>query len=107
MCRGEIHGEVVMRGSSSDPRSELKADHHLLEVCDAYHRTWGPQAMTTPKIQALGITQEGAATRWNSTGYVTGVGWLEAWGTSLIAAMEELQALAAQQIAPQGEEPSH
>jgi hypothetical protein len=63
--------------------------------------------MTTPKIKTLGITQEGAATRWKATGYVDGVGWLEAWGTSLIAAMEALQALAAQQVARQGEEPSY
>jgi hypothetical protein len=39
--------------------------------------------MTPPKIQALGVTQEGAPTRWKATGYVDGVGWLEAWGTSL------------------------
>jgi hypothetical protein len=55
--------------------------------------------MTQPKIQALGVTQEGAPTRWKATGYVEGVGWLEVWGTSLIGAMEALQALAAQRIA--------
>jgi hypothetical protein len=61
--------------------------------------------MTTPKlIQALGITQEGSATRWKATGYVDGVGWLEAWGTSLIDAMGQLQALAAERVAEQGEE---
>jgi hypothetical protein len=54
--------------------------------------------MTPPTIQALGITQEGAPTRWKATGYVAGVGWLEAWGTSLIGAMEALQALAAQRV---------
>lgn len=54
--------------------------------------------MTTPRIQALGITQEGAPTRWKATGYVDGVGWLDAWGTSLIAAMEALQMLAAQRV---------
>jgi hypothetical protein len=54
--------------------------------------------MTTPKIKALGITQEGATTRWKATGYVNGVGWLEAWGTSLIAAMEALKAMAAQRV---------
>jgi hypothetical protein len=27
-----------------------------------------------PKIQALGITQEGSPTRWKATGYVDGVG---------------------------------
>jgi hypothetical protein len=52
--------------------------------------------MTAPTIQALGITQEGSPTRWKATGYVDGVGWLDAWGPTLIAAMEVLQALAAQ-----------
>ena len=51
--------------------------------------------MSTPKIQALGITQEGSPTRWKATGYVDGIGWLEAWGTMLIDAMEALQALTA------------
>jgi hypothetical protein len=60
--------------------------------------------MTSPKIQALGITQEGAPTRWKATGYVDGVGWLEAWGTSLIGAMEALQVLAAQRVAQQEQE---
>jgi hypothetical protein len=55
--------------------------------------------MTTPKIQALGITQQWSTTRWKATGYVEGVGCLEAWGTSLIDAMEALQALAAQRVA--------
>jgi hypothetical protein len=55
--------------------------------------------MNDPKIQALGITQEASPTRWKATGYVDGVGWLDAWGTSLIAAMEALQALAAQRKA--------
>ena len=60
--------------------------------------------MTTPKIQAPGITQEGSSTRWKATGYVDGVGWLEAWGTTLIAAMEALQALAVKRVAQQEEE---
>ena len=60
--------------------------------------------MTTPKIQALGITQQGSSTRWKATGYVDGVGWLEAWGKSLIEAMEALQALAAQRVAQREEE---
>jgi hypothetical protein len=60
--------------------------------------------MSTPKIQALGITQEGATTRWKATGYVEGVGWLRAWGTTLFAAMEALKALAAERVAQQGEE---
>jgi hypothetical protein len=54
--------------------------------------------MTAPKIQALGITQQWSTTSWKVTGYVDGVGWLEAWGTSLVDAMEALQALAAQRI---------
>jgi hypothetical protein len=60
--------------------------------------------MTSPKIQALGITQEGAPTPWKATGYVDAVGWLEAWGTSLIGAMEALQVLAAQHVAQQEQE---
>jgi hypothetical protein len=35
--------------------------------------------MTSPEIQALGVTQEWSGTRWKATGYVEGVGWLEAW----------------------------
>jgi hypothetical protein len=57
--------------------------------------------MTTPTIQALGITQHWSPTNWKATGYVEGVGWLEAWGTSLITAMEALQALAAERVAEQ------
>jgi hypothetical protein len=52
----------------------------------------GGDRMTTPTIQALGITQEGAPTRWKATGYVEGVGWLQAWSTSLIGAMEVAEA---------------
>jgi hypothetical protein len=37
--------------------------------------------------------------RWHATGYVEGLGWLEAWGTSLVTAMEALQQLAAQRVA--------
>jgi hypothetical protein len=54
-------------------------------------------------IQVLGITQEGSPTRWKATGYVAGVDWLEARGTSLVAAMDALQALAAQQVAEPAE----
>jgi hypothetical protein len=42
--------------------------------------------MTTAKMKALGITQEGASTRWRATGYLETIGWLEAWGRSLIEA---------------------
>ena len=38
--------------------------------------------MTTPRSQALGITQPWSTTRWHATGDVDGVGWLEAWGAS-------------------------
>jgi hypothetical protein len=57
--------------------------------------------MTMPKIQALGITQECSPTSWKARGYVDGVGWLEAWGTSMIEAMEALQGLAAQRVVQQ------
>jgi hypothetical protein len=62
--------------------------------------------MTRPDIQALGVTQEGSPSRWRATGYLEGVGWLEAWGTSLFGAIEALQALAAQRRAEtcEGEE---
>lgn len=54
--------------------------------------------MAPLKIQGLGITQEGSPTRWKARGHVAGVGWLEAWGRSLIEAMEALQGLAAQRV---------
>jgi hypothetical protein len=60
--------------------------------------------MNTPTIQALGITQEGDPTRWRARGYVDELGWLEAWGKSLIDAMEALQVLAAQRIAEHTQE---
>ena len=55
--------------------------------------------MTTPTIQAFGVTQDSFSGRWKARGYVEGLGWLEAWGTSLPDAMEALQALAAQRVA--------
>jgi hypothetical protein len=55
--------------------------------------------MTTPEIQALGITQDSFTMRWKARGYVDGLGWREAWGDSLVNAMEALQALAAQRMA--------
>jgi hypothetical protein len=60
--------------------------------------------MTTPKIQALGIVQQGSPSRWKARGYVEGIGWLEARGRTLIEAMEALQALAAQRVAEREEE---
>jgi len=35
----------------------------------------------------------------SARGYVKGLGWLDARGTSLVAALEALQALAAQRVA--------
>jgi hypothetical protein len=52
--------------------------------------------MSPPKIQGLGIVQDGSPTRWKATGEVEGVGWLDAWGTTLLNAMEAVQARAAQ-----------
>jgi hypothetical protein len=37
--------------------------------------------------------------RWRATGYVEGLGWLEAWGPSPVTALETLQALAARRVA--------
>jgi hypothetical protein len=56
------------------------------------------------RIKALGVTQDGSPTCWKATGYVDGMGWLAAWGTSLIEAMEALQALAAQRVTEAGAE---
>jgi hypothetical protein len=60
--------------------------------------------MAPPKIQALGITQQWSTTSWKASGSIDGVGWMEAWGTSMIDAMEALQALAAQRIADRAQE---
>jgi hypothetical protein len=57
--------------------------------------------MTLPKIQALGIRQQWSPTYWHASGYVEGIGGLEAWNTSMIDAMEALQGLAAQRVAEQ------
>jgi hypothetical protein len=55
--------------------------------------------MSPPTIDALSIVQDGFTGRWRARGYVEGLGWLEAWDTSLPNAMEALQALAAQRVA--------
>jgi hypothetical protein len=60
--------------------------------------------MHRPKIQALGIVQQGSLTSWKATGYVEGVGWLEAWGSTLVEAMEALQQEAERIIAKAGEQ---
>ena len=51
--------------------------------------------MNTPTIQGLGFIQDGSPTCWKAKGHVEGVGWLEAWGATLVEAMEALQAQAA------------
>jgi hypothetical protein len=55
--------------------------------------------MNPPNIRGLGIIQDGFTRRWKATGEVEGVGWLEAWGATLVEAMEALQALAARHVA--------
>ena len=55
--------------------------------------------MDAPKIQALGVVQEWTGTRWNATGFVEGIGWLEAWGKGLVEAMTALEALAVRRVA--------
>ena len=55
--------------------------------------------MTAPKIEALGIVQDGSPHRWKASGHVEGVGWLETWAPSLIEAMEALERLAAKRVA--------
>ena len=60
--------------------------------------------MSTPKIQGLGIVQDGFTMRWKATGEVEDVGWLEAWGRTLVEAMEALQAQAERRIAEREEE---
>jgi hypothetical protein len=59
--------------------------------------------MTTPEIQALGVTQDSFTMRWQARGYVEGIGWLEAWGTDLPTALAALQALAARRVAEAAE----
>jgi hypothetical protein len=51
--------------------------------------------MSTPKIRGLGIVQDGFTGRWRAAGEIDGVGCLEAWGSTLVEAMEALQAKAA------------
>jgi hypothetical protein len=50
--------------------------------------------MPPPKIQGFGITQQRSATSWDAMDSVDDVGRLEAWGSTLIAALEALQARA-------------
>jgi hypothetical protein len=41
--------------------------------------------MSAPKIDGLGITQDGFSMRWRPTGHVEDIGWLEAWGATGVA----------------------
>jgi hypothetical protein len=62
--------------------------------------------MSTPKIRGLGIVQDGFTMRWKATGEVKEVGWLEAWGATLVEATQALQAQAERRIAKREEETS-
>mgnify|MGYP003288545423 CR=1 FL=1 len=55
--------------------------------------------MNRPKLRGLGITQDGFTMRWKARGHVEGVGWLEAWGHTLVEAMEALHREAAERVA--------
>jgi hypothetical protein len=61
--------------------------------------------MGTPKIQALGVVQEWTGTSWKATGFVEGIGWLEAWGKGLVEAMAALEALAVRRVAEEARTP--
>lgn len=63
--------------------------------------------MSRAKIQALGITLDGKTMRWQATGYVDGVGWLETWGKTLVEAMEAWQAKADALMAERQKEDGH
>jgi len=60
--------------------------------------------METPNIRGLGIIQDRFTRRWKATGEVDGVGWLEAWGATLVEAMEALQTQAARMAMEKGTE---
>jgi hypothetical protein len=54
--------------------------------------------------RALGIVQDNFTMRWKARGELEGIGWLEAWGNTLVEAMEALQAKAATVIAAKGQQ---
>ena len=58
--------------------------------------------MTSPKIDAISIVQCPHTQRWKAHGHVDGIGWLEAWGKSLIEAMEAMEKKAAERVAERG-----
>jgi hypothetical protein len=70
-----------------------------------HHR--GGADLNSPTIQGLGMVQDGFTRRWKATGEVEGVGWLEAWGSTLLEAMEALQAQMGQRVVELGEEDGH
>jgi hypothetical protein len=53
-------------------------------------------------MRGLGITQDGFTKRWKAIGEVEGIGWLEAWGTSLVDALKALQTRAAEMAGEKG-----
>lgn len=50
-------------------------------------------------MRGLGMRQDSFSLRWKATSEGEGVGWLEAWGATLVEAMEALQARAARRVA--------
>jgi hypothetical protein len=59
--------------------------------------------METPNIRGLGITQDRFSRRWKATGSIEHMGWIEAWGATLVEAMEALQTRAARRVAEQSQ----
>jgi hypothetical protein len=60
--------------------------------------------MNSPKIQGLGIVQDGFTMLWKATGSVEGIGWMEASGATLVEAMEALRKRATEMVmAKEGE----
>jgi hypothetical protein len=59
--------------------------------------------METPNIRGLGIVPDRFSGRWKATGYIEHMGWIEAWGATLVEAMEALQTRAARCVAEQSQ----
>jgi hypothetical protein len=83
--------------SAAEGRAGLARDR-------ARHPRGGEGPLNTPEIRGLGIVLDGFTGRWKATGEVDGVGWLEAWGRTLVEAMEALQAKAASIVQETGTE---
>jgi hypothetical protein len=63
--------------------------------------------MRTPNIRGLGVVQDSFTMRWKATGEVEDISWLEAWGSTMVEALEALQTRVATLMAekrPQEEE---